>query len=119
MKLRRTWPQRLLLSINVILVLCCFAAAGGLAYVDSKTSQIQHIHLSQGLTGRPDADVSRDPINVLLVGVDSADGLDSDDPVRSERDATGVSGMRSDTIMVMRIMPAEGRVALEIGRAHV
>ncbi len=111
-KLRRTWPQRLLLSINIVLVLCCFAAAGGLVYVDNKTSQIQHIHLSQGLTGRPDADVSRDPFNVLLVGVDSADGLDPDDPVRSERDETGVSGMRSDTIMVMRIMPAEGRVAL-------
>ncbi len=111
-KLRRTWPQRLMLSVGVVLVGCAFVASGALLYVDNKTSQIQHISLSNVLTGRPDADVSRDPINVLLVGVDSADGLDPDDPVRSERDANGVSGMRSDTIMVMRIMPEEGRVAL-------
>jgi len=111
-KLRRTWPQRLLLALNIVVVLACFAAAGGLLYLDDKTAKIQHIQLSHVLTGRQDIDVATESINVLLVGVDSADGLDPDDPVRSERDREGVSGMRSDTIMILRIMPTEGRIAL-------
>jgi LCP family protein required for cell wall assembly len=111
-KLRRTWPQRLFLSLNVGLVLMCFAAAGGLLFVGNKTAQIQHVQLSHALTGAEDVDIDSDPINILLVGVDSAEGLDPDDPVRSDRDAEGIGGLRSDTIMILRVMPAEQRAAL-------
>lgn len=111
-KLRRTWPQRLFLSLNVILALSCFGAAGGLLYVGNKTSQIQHVRLSHVLTDETDVDVASEPMNILLVGVDGADGLDPDDPVRAERDEEGIGGLRSDTIMVLRVMPAEQRVAL-------
>lgn len=111
-KLRRTWPQRLFLSLNVLIAFSCFGAAGGLLYVDNKTGQIQHVRLSHVLTGREDIDVATDPINILLVGVDGAEGLDVDDPIRAEREDEGIAGLRSDTIMVLRIMPAEERVAL-------
>jgi len=111
-KLRRTWPQRLLLGLNVVVVLACFGAAGGLYYVDDKTTRIQHVQLSHVLTGTDGGDITAAPINVLLVGVDDAEGLAADDPVRSEREEAGVGGLRSDTIMVLRVMPQEGRVAL-------
>ncbi|MGE0730910.1 MAG: LCP family protein, partial [Acidimicrobiia bacterium] len=111
-KLRRTWPQRLFLTLNVLLALACFAAAGGLLYVGNKTSQIQHIRLSHVLTDTQAVDVASEPMNILLVGVDSADGLDPDDPIRSERDEEGIGGLRSDTIMVLRVMPEEQRLAL-------
>lgn len=111
-KLRRTWPQRLFLTLNVLVVMGCFCAAGGLLYVDNKTSQIQHVRLSHVLTGNEDVDVATEPINVLLVGVDDAEGLDPDDPVRAERQDEGVGGLRSDTIMILRVMPQEQRLAL-------
>ena len=111
-KLRRTWPQRLLLCCNVFLVLGCFGAAAALLYVGAKTGQIQHVRLSHVLRGNEDVDVASDPVNILLVGVDAADGLDPDDPRRAERDEEGISGLRADTVMVMRIIPKEDRVAL-------
>ncbi len=111
-KLRRTWPQRLFLSINVLLALSCFGTAGGLLYVDSKTSQIQHVRLSHVLTDSKNVDLATEPVNILLTGVDSAEGLDPEDPVRAYRDEQGVGGLRSDTIMILRVLPAEHRVAL-------
>ena len=44
-----------------------------------------------------------------MVGVDSAAGLDPDDPVASSR--TDVPGFRSDTMMVLRVDPASTRAA--------
>ncbi len=111
-KLRRTWPQRLFLSLATLVALTCFASAGALFYVDSKTGQIQHVRLSHALTGNDDLDGAKQPMNILMVGVDVADGLPEDDPRRAERDEQGISGLRSDTIMVLRIMPEQDRVAL-------
>ncbi len=94
------------------MALACFASAGALFYVDNKTGQIQHIRLSHALTGAADLDVAKEPMNILMVGVDVADGLPADDPRRAERDEQGIGGLRSDTIMVLRIMPDQDRVAL-------
>jgi LCP family protein required for cell wall assembly len=46
--------------------------------------------------------------NVLIVGTDSADGLPDDDPIRVGRDA----GVRSDTIMLLRIDPSSEQASL-------
>jgi LCP family protein required for cell wall assembly len=46
--------------------------------------------------------------NVLIVGTDSADGLPDDDPRRIGRDA----GVRSDTIMLLRVDPASEQASL-------
>ena len=73
-KLRRTWPQRLLLGLNVLVVLAAFGAGAGLLYVDDKTTSIQHVQLSHVLSGTDDGDITAAPINVLLVGVDDAEG---------------------------------------------
>ena len=55
-----------------------------------------------------------DPVNVLLVGVDSSEGLDPDDPVRDGRnvedEARGV--VRPDTILILRLDPATGNAAV-------
>ncbi len=51
-----------------------------------------------------------DPVNILLVGVDSSEGLDPDDPVRAGREtedeARGI--VRPDTILLLRLDPATG-----------
>ncbi|MCI3950103.1 MAG: hypothetical protein K0R11_2037, partial [Acidimicrobiales bacterium] len=32
-RLRRSWPQRLLIGFNVVLIVACLSGAGGLAYL--------------------------------------------------------------------------------------
>src|SRR3546814_11419188 len=48
--------------------------------------------------------------NFLLVGIDSAANLAEDDPARQGRDS--ISGLRSDTMMVLRIDPGSEQAAL-------
>jgi polyisoprenyl-teichoic acid--peptidoglycan teichoic acid transferase len=106
---RRTWPQRLLLAFNCCFVLVMLMTAGGLAYVYSKYARLPRVELGTVLTVRPTSD---SPQNFLVVGVDSAEGLDPDDPVRTSREGVGISGLRSDTIMILRVEPGDEQASL-------
>lgn len=107
-KMRRTWPQRLLIGLNVLVVLACFSAAAGLGYVRTKVNNLQRISLGAVLsTPDNDADVG-EPVNILLVGTDSEEGLDADDPRMQDRDG----GQRSDTIMLLRLDPGNATARL-------
>lgn len=125
-KLRRTWPQRLLLSLSVVAALASFATAGAVGVVYSKASNIQRLALEAVLApasspdaviaptgdtppaGTPNPAADADALNILVVGVDNADGLDEGDRRRLGREG----GLRSDTIMLVRVEPATGRVRL-------
>lgn len=105
--MRRTVRQRLCIALGVVLTLCCVATAGVVVAAESTAGRLRTVDLSRAL-GSPGAELGDDaPRNVLIVGVDSADGLAADDDVRAQRDAEGLNGsLRSDTIMVLRIEPA-------------
>jgi len=109
---RRTWPQRLLLLLGIALSLSLFGAARVFWEASTVLAELPRISvgpdvLAQG--GEPG-----DAINVLLVGVDSSEGLDEDDPVRAGRnvedEARGV--VRPDTILVLRLDPATGSASV-------
>lgn len=104
---RRTWGQRLFIAFNIVMIGVCLATAAGIAYAYSKVSGIGRVQLGQALapvgSGGSDA-----PQNFLIVGVDSAEGLDPGDPVLVGRPP----GLRSDTIMVLRTDPRSGQAAL-------
>lgn len=85
------------------------AAAAGLAYAYSKLGHLPRVEIAETLTTSDEAG-PRSPENYLIVGVDSAEGLDPDDPVRSTRGAVG--GLRSDTMMILRVDPSSSRAAL-------
>ena len=104
---RRTWPERLLLCFSGGLACALLLTAGGLAFVYSKYSQLPRVALGAVLTPSEDGDA---PQNYLLVGVDSAANLAADDPARAGRGSVG--GLRSDTVMVLRFDPQEGRASL-------
>ncbi len=106
---RRSWPQRLVLGLNVVIIVALVGAAASLGYAWSKYSRLPRVVVSPSLSSSQGAD---EPRNFLVVGVDSADGLDPDDPTRRQREAMGIGGLRSDTIMVLRIDPAEERARL-------
>ncbi len=104
-KLRRTWPQRLLLTFNAVLAVACLAAAAGLTVFEEKLSRVSTVAIDS-----PDAqpvEVS-EPRNILIIGTDSAANLDEDDPV-----GNGRTGERlADVIMILRIEPEAGTAQL-------
>jgi LCP family protein required for cell wall assembly len=104
---RRTWPQRLLITLNVSVIVACLVAAGGLGYLNFKLDQVPRIDLAAELTDEP-VDPG-EPQNYLLVGTDSAAGLAEDDPRTNGRENLGVL---SDTIMLLRVDPGSTQAQL-------
>lgn len=101
----RTWPQRLLLTFNSLLVIVCLVAAGALAWTYNQASGLPRIELGRALS-EPVA--TGEAQNVLLVGIDNGTGLDADDPVLTGRGAS----LNTDTIMILRVDPATQQAAL-------
>ncbi len=104
---RRTWPQRLLIGGNIFLILVCLLTAGGIGYVYSKVSDIGRVQLGNALAP-VDSTSGGGVQNFLIVGTDSAEGLDPNDPVLAGRPG----GLRSDTIMVLRLDPNSSHAQL-------
>ncbi|MDZ7678670.1 MAG: LCP family protein [Acidimicrobiales bacterium] len=105
---RRTWPQRLLLAVNVALVLVALGAAALLGYGYEKAGRFPRMALS-GVLAEVEASSGEGAMNVLLVGTDTAEGLDPDDPVLEGRPE---SNDLTDSIMILRIDPAANDAAL-------
>jgi LCP family protein required for cell wall assembly len=104
---RRTWPQRVLISFNIVLIMICLVTAGGLAYFYGKVRSIGRVELGGALTPL-DESTPGAPENILIVGTDSGEGLDPKDPVLIGRPG----GLRSDTIMILHLDPTSDRAQL-------
>jgi LCP family protein required for cell wall assembly len=104
---RRTWPQRALISFNICLIVISLLTAGTLAYFYGKVSSIGRVEVGNALTP-VDESLPQGAENILIVGTDSAEGLDPKDPVLIGRPG----GLRSDTILVLRIDPASDHAQL-------
>ena len=103
---RRTWPQRLLLATNVVLVLACLGAAASLSKLRSTIEDVPVVDIGSSLT--PLTEVT-EPRNFLIIGTDSASGFDPDDPRTEGRDMTG---QLADVIMILRVDPRDGSAQL-------
>jgi len=108
-RLRRTWPQRLLICFNICCIVVALVGAGAVAYAKRTVAQIPRVILDRQAITAADELPPGSPQNFLIVGVDSDENLAADDPVRDGRDkgAEKAVGLRSDTIMVVRIDPGE------------
>jgi LCP family protein required for cell wall assembly len=94
----RTWPQRLLLLTGCVVVVVAMGSASVAAYLGIRFGQITRID---------DIDLAEpagEASNYLLVGTDSREGIDPEDP-----DAggflNGTACQCTDTIMVLRVDP--------------
>ncbi len=105
-RLRRTWPQRILLGVNVVLVLACLGAAWGLTKVRTTLEQVPVVDVGSSLSSK--ADVGS-PRNILIIGTDSQAGLDPNDPVVKGR---APDEKLADVIMILRIDPKAGTAML-------
>ena len=107
---RRTVFQRIVIVGNVLVMVSFLGAAAVLGYGYNKYGQIPRVEIAEFLSDSDEVAGEAVAENFLLVGVDSADGLDPDDPVRSSREA--ITTLRSDTVMILRVDPASSRAAL-------
>lgn len=109
---RRTWPQRLLILCGLLISVALFVGARFFWEARTVLADLPRIRVGAGILAQEGA--PGDPVNLLLVGVDSSEGLDPDDPVRQGRnvedEARGV--VRPDTILILRLDPATGEAAV-------
>ena len=112
MKSRRTWPQRLLILLGICTSAGFFFAAQVFSEAQTVLADLPRIAVGPDVLAQPGS--PGEPVNLLMVGVDSSEGLDPDDPVRIGRDtddeARGV--VRPDTILIARLDPATGAAAV-------
>ncbi|UDY35592.1 LCP family protein [Dermatobacter hominis] len=102
----RTWPQRILIGVNAVLVIACLAVAGALTKVRTTLEQVPVVDVGGALSAPVDVEESR---NILIIGTDSHAGLDKSDPVVKGRlDGENLA----DVIMILRVNPQDGTARL-------
>ncbi len=109
---RRSLGQRALIAAGALLTFVLLLSAAGATYLNVRFGQIARFDVAIDV---PPA--SGQPRNYLLVGSDTRDGLDPDDPADAgffDEDGSFTEGVvqRTDTIMVLRVDPDAGEAYL-------
>lgn len=108
-KRRRSWFQRSLLLVNVGVIVAALAAAWLLNESYGKVSEISRVQLEGSLSPIPEpSSPGQRVVNVLLVGSDSSEGLDPNDPIQTGR----VGERNGDVIIIAHLNEGEGTAAL-------
>lgn len=109
MRLRRTWPERLVILVNVVAMTAALFTAWALSEGEAAVAAITRVDLGGSLTPRSTEDGSSGrAFNVLLVGYDSASNLDPDDPIQIGRKGEQFG----DVIIIARIDEEAGSAQL-------
>jgi LCP family protein required for cell wall assembly len=113
--LRRTWPQRFVILGALGLIAASIGAAYFVQDFYSEVADIGRIEFSGDLldTETPPGE----PVNFLIIGLDSAEGLDPDDPATFFREVDPRGTHNADSISILRVDPIGGQAwALTIPR---
>src|SRR3954452_18030503 len=103
----RTWSQRIAIIGGVFMSLLCVAAASGIGYVYWVTGQFLRVDVPL------DTASTQEPRNYLIIGSDSRENVDPNDPNAGAILGPGEpGGKRSDTILLVRIDPIAGTVQM-------
>ena len=100
MRLRRTWPQRLIICFNLVIIGVALYTARTLGDVNEAVGSIPRVEFPPGVLVDNPPPVGA-PLTFVLVGADSAAGLDPDDPQAVGRPAANLA----DAIMLLRVDP--------------
>ena len=101
-KARRSWPERILLTAVIIVVLAIVGMGVGYGYVKYRFDQVTKVavkHLKVAAVGQP--------FNMLVIGSDSRANDNSSD-VAHLGPTTG--GQRSDVVKIVHVDPATGQI---------
>ncbi len=105
--LRRTWPQRFVILACLGVIGAALAASWFVQSVYAGVGEIGRVLFSGDLlmTDTPPGT----PVNFLIIGTDSAEGIDPDDPIHNGRIIDSRNRFHADTIALVRIDPASGQ----------
>lgn len=104
---RRTWPQRIVILCSVAVVVGAIGASWFLNDVYEAFSDLGRVEFAADVL-ITDTDPG-DPVNYLLIGEDSAEGLDPDDPAAFARDVDSRGRFQADSIVIVRVNPTTGQ----------
>ena len=105
--LRRTWPQRLTILFSLAVIGAALVVAWFINDVFTSISQAGRVAISGEILITDT--VPGEPVNFLLIGQDSAVGLDADDPVTYGRDLDPDAKFNADSITILRVDPSTGQ----------
>src|SRR5438270_3577903 len=112
---RRRWPRRVLITANILSAFMVLGAGGAWGYVRWRFAQIRHIAVPgiarTGHSGQSRNDgSSTPPFTLLVIGSDTRNlGAGSSAAFGS---ASDVGGQRSDSIILVRLVPKTRSLAL-------
>ncbi len=93
----RRWPRRILITVNVVVAITIIGVGGAFGYVNWKLGGIKTLHIG-GLSASAGA---TKPFTLLVVGSDSRAVPDGS----QFGGASATPGQRSDTIILVRVVP--------------
>lgn len=103
---RRTWPQRLVITLNVLALVAAAATAGVLAYSNDRVGALKRNVFAEGVLAGDELEPG-DPLNFLFVGVDDGSGA-----AGSAGQARDLGTKKTDTIMILRVDPAAATASI-------
>jgi LCP family protein required for cell wall assembly len=113
---RRRWPRRILIGTNVVVAVILVVTGAAYGYVQFQFAQITKIHIPdlfrEGSTSQSEAQSGSNipPFTLLAVGSDSRNIAGGSQYQGSG--ASYVTGARSDSIVLLRVNPADRAIAL-------
>jgi len=105
----RSWPQRLVLGFGVLSTVACLSAGGLVLYVYAKLGEL--VRFSEQEVSVEEA-APQAPQNFLIVGSDSRENVDPNDPDFTDVLPGEVGGNRTDTIILARIDPDNAQMQM-------
>jgi LCP family protein required for cell wall assembly len=106
--LRRHWPRRLLIGVNLFVALCLVGTATVAGYVEWRLRQINTVDVA-GLRANGNTPSSK-PFTLLVVGSDTR-ALTGANNAQFGTEAQ-TPGQRSDTILLVRVVPADHQLSI-------
>jgi len=103
----RKWPKRVIIGVSIVLVLVLVGGIGGWFYVNSVLGSIKKVQVPS-LT----PETSGAPIDILLIGSDSRQFVDTPGEASSFGSSSTQTGQRSDVIIVVRLVPKTRQVEM-------
>ena len=105
----RSWPQRAVLFFGALATLLCLSASAFVLYVYAKVGEL--VRFSEQEVSVDEAPPS-EPQNFLIVGSDSRENVDPNDPDFADVQPGDVGGTRTDTIILARVDPDNAQVQM-------
>lgn len=105
--LRRSWPQRIVMVCCVVVIVAAGAAAWVIEDISDAVSGFGRVEISGEVLKTTTA--PGDPVNFLLIGNDSALGIDPNDPIHIGRTYDARGTFNADSITILRVDPTSGQ----------